>query len=215
MNSDSDKAISILWNKLLESPQDTHDYILDALMLTPLDTRRKIVDGKQQKAVQLFSIKSSILTNADPEKKGLTTLSMRAIHYWKTLYERALQDPEMIEEKRDKYVPRVMYEGVRNNLHEEIEMLQDEITKIMDDNNMVPKEELISANSEICSLNRKYDNIKKEMEEKKESDQKFYDKLLEQQDARHQKELDYWKKRCSDMAKGITKFPEAPLDDEH
>ena len=195
-----DNAISIEWDKLLEDNENVSKYILDALMLTPSDSRRKVVNGKQQKAVQLFSIRNSISTNANPEKKGLTYLAMRAIHFWKTLYERSLQDPQLVEENREKYVPRLQHIGVRDNLMSEINIIQDELVKMMKDGNMVSKDEFSEVQSDLYKLQSKYDNLKFDMETKKKEDQKFYDMREREQDHRHEQEVEYWKNRCKQIS---------------
>jgi len=209
--SDGVNAISTKWEKLLKNEDDMEQFILPLLNLTPFDTRRKIVNGKQQKAVQVFHLQKSIRNNTDPEKKGLTYLLMRALHYWKTIYDRAIEDPEEIENKKGKYVSKHMYQSVLEDFHSEMEKLQDQ----MDSKNVVSKDKLRDVEEERDTLQLKYNNLKAEWEQQKQSDQKFYDKLMEQQEQKHIKQLDFWKKRCSDMAKGIKSFPEAPLDDEH
>jgi len=209
--SDGVDAISNRWEKLLKNEEDMEQFIIPLLNLTPFDTRRKVVDGKSQKAVQMFHLQKSIRNNTNPEKKGLTYLLMRALHYWKTTYDRAIGDLDEIEKRKDKFVSRHMYDSVIDDFHAEMEKLQDQ----MDSKNIVSKDTLRDVEDERDNLQMKYNKLKAECEEKKQNDQKFYDRLLEQKDRDHEKQLSFWKQRCEDMAKGIKKFPEAPLDEEH
>jgi len=209
--SDGVYAISTKWEQLLKNEDEMEQFIIPLLNLTPFDTRRKVVNGKQQKAVQVYHLQKSIRNNTDPEKKGLTYLLMRALHYWKTIYDGAINNPEKIEETKGKFVSRHMYESVIDDFHIEMNKLIDQ----MDSKNVVSKDKLREVEEERDTLQLKYNNLKAECQQQKETDQKFYDKLMEQQEEKHNKQLDFWKNRCSDMAKGIKSFPEAPLDDEH
>jgi len=171
--SDSENAISTKWEELLNNTSELTTYIMNALMLTPFDTRRKIVDGKPQKAVQIFALQRSIENNADANKKGLTYLAMRSIHYWKTIYERAIQNPEEIEDKKGKYVSRNMYDSIIDDFHAEIEKLQD----VMYSKNVVPKDEYETLEKECNQWRRKYETLdndfNKNMEAIKLSERKY------------------------------------------
>jgi len=154
-NSDSVNAISNEWEKLLEDSPAMTKYILDALMLTPSDTKKRVVNGKSNKIVQLYSIQNSISNNASPEKKGLTYLAMRSIHYWKTTYERAIQNPEEIEERKGKYITRHRYDSLLDDYHAEISKLEDQ----MYSKNTVPKEQHQSVEDECNEWRRKYEKL--------------------------------------------------------
>ena len=155
MDSGSVNAISCEWDKLLENNMMLIQYMIDALMLTPQDTSRRIVNGKQQKAVQIYSLKSSIQNNADPNKRGFIYLAMRSIHYWKTTYERAIQNPEDIEDKKGNYVSRHLYQSVLDDFHIEIQKLQN----VMYSKNLVPKEEYETLEKEYFDVKKKYEKL--------------------------------------------------------
>lgn len=195
--SDSVNAISTKWQKLLKNEDDMEQFIMPLLNLTPFDTRKRVVNGKQQKAVQMFHLQKSIRNNADPEKKGLTYLLMRALHYWKTIYDRAIEDPEEIENKKSKYISKHMYQSVLEDFHAEMEKLQEQ----MDSKNIVSKDKLHDVEEERDTLQLKYNNIKAEWELQKQNDQKFYDKLVEQQQEKHDRQVEFYKNELEKLAK--------------
>ena len=195
--SDGVNAISTKWDKLLKNEDDMEQFIMPLLNLSPFDTRRKVVNGKQQKAVQMYHLQKSMRNNADPEKKGLTYLLMRALHYWKTIYDRAIEDPEDIENKKGKYISKHMFQSVLDDFHSEMEKLQDQ----MDSKNIVSKDKLHDVEEQRDILQLKYNNLKAECEQQKENDQKFYDKLMEQQEEKHDRQLEFYKNELEKSAK--------------
>ena len=120
--SDGVNAISSEWEKLLQDKK-FESYIVDALMLTTNDLSRKIVNGKPQKAVQTHALGRSINNNANPDKKGLSYLAMRAIHYWKTKFEREMNNPkeqhQSVEEECNEW--RRKYEKLDNDYNKNME----------------------------------------------------------------------------------------------
>ena len=195
MDSDSDNAISSEWEKLIEG--DIHEYIMDALMLTPQDTSRRIVDGKAQKAVQLFSLRKSINANADPNKKGLIYLAMRSTHYWKTTYERAIQNPEDIEDKKGKYISRHMYESIRDDFHEEINKLEGQI----EGNNLVPKEDYDEMEKECNEWRRKYVKLDADYNKNIERERDNAKLSADAECVRIQRIADFYKNECHKLGK--------------
>jgi hypothetical protein len=197
MNSDSVPPISSEWEELLKNTPELTTYIMDALMLTPFDTRRKIIDGKPQKVVQLFSLQKSIDNNADPNKKGLTYLAMRSIHYWKTIYERAIQNPKEIEAKKGKYIARHMFDSVLEDFHIEIQNLQN----VMYSKNVVPKEEYETLKKECYDWRIKYEkldaNYNRDIERERDNAKKSADAECE----RIQRIADFYKNECHKLGK--------------
>ena len=147
------EAISISWDNLINDKDELIDYTISALMLTSIDTKRRVVDGKKTKVVQVFSLKNSI-ENAR-HKKGITYLAMRATHYWKTMYERAIQDPDKIEEKKHKYKPQHMFDSITDDYNEELERLQAQIYS----SNMVPKDDFIEMEAKYCESQREIEKL--------------------------------------------------------
>ena len=195
--SDSENAISNEWDKLIEHPENMDAYIMKALMISPMDTRKKTTDGKTQKCVQVHSISRSIINNANPDKKGLTYLAMRAIHYWKTIYERAIADPEGIEHNKDKFVSKHMHNSITDDFHAEIGKLQDQIYSKKTVTQSVYNE---SVERERL-LQKKYDELMQENENKSKSNQSFYELQLKQRDEKHDKQVSHWKDEMAKMAK--------------
>ena len=195
--SDSENAISNEWDKLIEHPENMDAYIMKALMISPMDTRKKMADGKIQKCVQVHSISRSIINNANPDKKGLTYLAMRAIHYWKTIYERAIADPEGIEHNKDKFVSKHMHNSITDDFHAEIGKLQDQIYSKKTVTQSVYNE---SVERERL-LQKKYDELMQENENKSKSNQSFYELQLKQRDEKHDKQVSHWKDEMAKMAK--------------
>jgi hypothetical protein len=195
MNSDSENAISSEWQTLLNN--GIEEYMMDAFMLTPFDTSRRIVDGKPQKAVQLFSLRKSIKSNADPNRKGLIYLAMRSTHYWKTTYERAIQNPEDIEDKKGKYIARHMFDSVLEDFHVEINKLQGQI----EGNNLVPKEDYDEIEKECYEWRRKFEridaNYKKDIERERDNAKLSADAEC----VRIQRIADFYKNECHKLGK--------------
>lgn len=195
MDSDSEIAISSEWEKLIQG--DIEEYIIDALMLTPQDTSRRIVDGKPQKAVQLFSLRKSINANADPNRKGLIYLAMRSTHYWKTTYERAIQNPEDIEDKKGKYISRHMYESIRDDFHEEINKLEGQI----EGNNLVPKEDYDEVFREMNEWRRKYVKLDTDYNKNIERERDNAKLSADAECVRIQRIADFYKNECQKLGK--------------
>ena len=195
MDSDSDNAISSEWEKLIEG--DIHEYIMDALMLTPQDTSRRIVDGKPQKAVQLFSLRKSINANADPNKKGLIYPAMRSTHYWKTTYERAIQNPEDIEDKKGKYISRHMYESIRDDFHEEINKLEGQI----EGNNLVPKDDYDEMSLLCNEWRTKYEKLDADYNKNIERERDTAKLSADAECKRIQRIADFYKSECQKLGK--------------
>ena len=193
--SDSVNAISNEWDKLIEHPENMDAYIMKALMISPMDTRKKTTDGKTQKCVQVHSISRSIINNANPDKKGLTYLSMRAIHYWKTIYERAIADPEGIEHNNDKFVSKHMHNSITDDFHAEICKLQDQIYS----KKTVTQSVYNELRDEKDLYKKKYDEAVEENENKSKSNQSFYELQLKQQDEKHDKQVSHWKDEMAKM----------------
>ena len=195
MDSDSENAISSEWDTLIQG--NIEEYMIDALMLTPQDTSRRIVDGKPQKAVQLFSLRKSINANADPTKKGLIYLAMRSTHYWKTTYERAIQNPEDIEDKKGKYISRHMYESIRDDFHEEINKLEGQI----EGNNLVPKEDYDEMEKECNEWRRKYVKLDTDYNKNIERERDNAKLSADAECVRIQRIADFYKNECQKLGK--------------
>ena len=123
--------------------------MIDALRLKTDDTSRKIVNGKPQKAVQLHALKSSINNNADPNKKGLSYLAMRSIHYWKTMYEREMKNPT--EKTEGKYCSKDYFRSLLYSEQAEYDKLQN----IIDKGNLISKEQYETLEKECYEWRRK------------------------------------------------------------
>ena len=122
MNED-DMSVRGEWNALLEKNDDDFvKYILNSLMIRPEETKVVKENGKSKFGVQLSSIERSIKNNANPEKKGLTFLSMRAIHYWRTLYEKRMNDNNI---DKDNKITKDMHRDICNSLYAEIRELNE------------------------------------------------------------------------------------------
>ena len=150
--SDSVNAISSEWEKLLEDKK-FESYIVDALMLTTNDLSRKIVNGKPQKAVQTHALGRSINNNANPDKKGLSYLAMRAIHYWKTKFEREMNNPT--EKTEGKYCSKDYFKSLMESEYAEYDKLQ----KIIDDGNIVSKDDYDSMSLLCNEWRTKYEKL--------------------------------------------------------
>ncbi len=149
MNED-DMSVRAEWDTLLENDNFTN-YIMDSLMIRPEECKAVKKDGKTKFGVQLNSIERSVRNNANPEKKGLTYLSMRAIHYWKTLYEKRLG---VTDDDKTK-ISKEMHRDICNSLYAEIRGLND----IMDGKGVVDKELYNNATSEIYEWKSKHDKL--------------------------------------------------------
>lgn len=150
--SDGVNAISSEWEKLLQD-KEFESYIVDALMLTTNDLSRKIVNGKPQKAVQTHALGRSINNNANPDKKGLSYLAMRAIHYWKTKFEREMNNPT--EKTEGKYCSRHYFNSLMESQYGEHDKLQ----KIIDDGNIVSKDDYDSMSLLCNEWKTKYEKL--------------------------------------------------------
>ena len=191
--SDGVNAISSEWEKLLEN--NIEEYMIDALRLKTDDTSRKIVNGKPQKAVQLHALKSSINNNADPNKKGLSYLAMRSIHYWKTMYEREMKNPT--EKTEGKYCSKDYFRSLLYSEQAEYDKLQN----IIDKGNLISKEQYETLEKECYEWRRKYEkldaNYNKDIERERDNAKKSADAECE----RIQRIADFYKNECQKLGK--------------
>ena len=189
--------ISQSWNRLIDNPDDMKEYISEALMIRPSEKKRRTVLGQPQKAVQMSSIKGSIVNNADSNKKGLTYLAMRSIHYWKTIYERAIQDPEKIEQYKEKYVSKHFYESVLDDCHLEMEEMQDQLNN----GETVSKAEYDEVRIELQDMKKKIENMEIEHTESLKRTDDFHRKKESITEDRNTKVIDFYKDELAKLAK--------------
>ena len=195
----SENAISNEWNELIEHPENMDSYIMNALMITPMDTRKKTKDGKPQKCVQVHSLSKSIINNANPDKKGLTYLSMRAIHYWKTIYERAIADPEDIKHNRNRFVSKHMHQSIVDNLYVEMEELQDQIggdvMYLKEHKNLMDEKD-----KKLHKLHKQNLDLMKDITDKKTSIELFHREKFAVEEERYEKRIDYLESQLKIMS---------------
>lgn len=168
MNEDM-PSVNSEWNTLLENNNEIVSYIMDSLMIRPEECKVVKIQGRTKHGVQLCSIERSIRNNADPEKNGLTYLSMRAIHYWKTLYESRVNDPDIDKSK----ITKAMHDDIRNTLYAEIK----ELNNMISGKGVVDKYLYDKATSERDEWESKYnkldDNYNKNLDIAIETEKKY------------------------------------------
>ena len=123
MNEDM-PSVNSKWNALLKNDNEIVKYIMDSLMIRPEECKVNKIEGRTKHGVQLCSVERSIRNNANPEKNGLTYLSMRAIHYWRTLYELRMNDENF---DKDNKISKAMHDDIRYTLYAEIKELNNMI----------------------------------------------------------------------------------------
>ena len=151
MNEDM-PSVNSEWNALLKKDNQIVSYIMDSLNIRPEECKVVKIQGRSKHGVQLCSIERSIRNNANPEKNGLTYLSMRAIHYWKTLYENRMNDENINKEEK---ISRAMHEDIRNTLYSEI----NELNNMIDGKGVVDKYIYDTATKERDEWESKYKKL--------------------------------------------------------
>ena len=193
----NDTAANTQWNELLLNKEELSVFMKDALNIRPSEMRSKRINGKQIMGVQMFAIQKSILNNADSTKNGLTYLAMRAIHYWKTIYERAIKDPEKIEQYKDKYVSKHFYESVLADCHLEIEEIQDQLSN----GETVSKAEYDEVRIELQDMKKKIENMEIDHANDLKKIDDFHRKKESINEDRNTKVIDFYKDELSKLAK--------------
>ena len=193
----NDNAVNTQWNELLLNKEELCVFMKDALNIRPSEMRSKRINGKQNMGVQMFAIQKSILNNADSTKKGLTYLAMRSIFYWKTIYERAIQDPEKIEQYKQKYVSKHFYESVIDDCHLEMEEMQDQLNN----GETVSKAEYDEVRIELQDMKKKIENMEIEHTESLKRTDDFHRKKESITEDRNTKVIDFYKDELAKLAK--------------
>ena len=111
--------------------------------------------------------------------------------------ERAIQNPEDIEDKKGKYIARHMFDSVLEDFHVEINKLQGQI----EGNNLVPKEDYDEIEKECYEWRRKFEridaNYKKDIERERDNAKLSADAEC----VRIQRIADFYKNECHKLGK--------------
>ena len=168
----SENAISNEWNELIEHPENMDSYIMKALMITPMDTRKKTKDGKPQKCVQVHSLSKSIINNANPED---------------------------IKHNRNRFVSKHMHKSIVDNLYVEMEELHDQIggdvMYLKEHKNLMDEKD-----KKLHILHKQNLDLMKDITDKKTSIELFHREKFAVEEERYEKRIDYLESQLKIMS---------------